>query len=94
MIKFLGYPVYLNKDELTPSRRKTIRLAKYVLDNRCSVKDAAAVFDLSPSAAYGRLETALPAFCPELYSDLIPVLKINQGHGELNKKAWRRKHEQ
>lgn len=57
---------------------RAIRLAQYIIENRTTVRAAAAKFGISKSTVHKDLSERLPKFHPALYRQVKEVLEINK----------------
>ncbi|MFI3115252.1 MAG: sporulation transcriptional regulator SpoIIID [Clostridia bacterium] len=57
---------------------RAIKVAKYIIDNKATVRDAGKVFKISKSTAHKDITTRLEKLNPELYTRVREVLDTNK----------------
>ena len=62
---------------------RTIELAKYIIENKCTVRDAAKKFGISKSTVHKDITQTLKRVNPPLYAQVKTILDINKNERHL-----------
>ena len=57
---------------------RTVELANYIIENKCTVREAAKKFGISKSTVHKDLQTRLPQCNKTLYTQVRAVLETNK----------------
>ncbi|MFI3227376.1 MAG: sporulation transcriptional regulator SpoIIID [Clostridia bacterium] len=57
---------------------RAIKVARYIIDNKATVRDAGKVFSISKSTAHKDITTRLQKLNPELYLEVREILDTNK----------------
>lgn len=57
---------------------RALKVARYIIDNKATVRDAGKVFKISKSTAHKDITTRLQNLNPELYKEVREILDINK----------------
>ena len=82
---FKFYNNISGKEELTDIDKKVIEIAEYVIENRCSVRDAAVHFNIGKTTVYDYMNKKLPEISIALYKQVFDILMENKSFNTDNK---------
>lgn len=82
---FYFYNNYSDKEELTDIDKKVIEVAQYIIENKCSVREAGIHFNIGKTTVHDYMNEKLPDISITLYKQVFEVLMENKSFNTDNK---------
>lgn len=82
---FNFYNNICGKEELTDIDKKVLEVAQYIIDNKCSVREAAMYFNIGKTTVHDYMNEKLPNISITLYKQVFDVFMNNKTFNTNNK---------